>query len=63
MNGDRAAKFVAVAFESDWLCVLRRVMRRNIASPTMPVAAIDLKSKKAVTPTSVQNGKSPSGPG
>lgn len=63
MNGDRAAKFVAVAFESDWLCVPRRVMRRNIASPTTPVAAIDPKSKKVVTPTSAPNGKSASGRG
>jgi hypothetical protein len=56
MSGDRAAKCAALVCESVWLCVLKRVMERDIAFLMTPVAASGRRSKKAATPTNAPSG-------
>lgn len=62
-SGDRAVKFVAMGFESGWLFAPKRVMERDIESPTKPAADSDRRFKKAATPTNAPSGKSRNGPG
>jgi hypothetical protein len=63
MNGDRAVKYVEMEFVSVWLCAPRRVMERDIESPTMPAVDSDQKFKNLAIPTNAPSGKSRSGQG
>lgn len=63
MSGDHAVKSVEVAQESAWLCAQRRVMGRDIESPTKPAVDCDRRSKRPATPTNAPSGKSLNGRG